>query len=188
VVKKIILILLVFSIYNSLYATKVSRVIDGDTFEIETGEKIRLIGINAPEISDIFGLESKDYLKKLIEGKDVELKDDNISNKTDRYNRLLKYVFLNGEDINNKLILNGYAIAYLKYKFEKSELYKNSQISATTNGLGMWNNKTSNLISVNKTNQINNDNKILSISFKNKILIISIILLLIIGLFSYYRK
>jgi micrococcal nuclease len=49
--------------------TKVTRIIDGDTFETETGEKVRLIGINAPEISDIFGQEAKQHLANLIDQK-----------------------------------------------------------------------------------------------------------------------
>lgn len=183
--KRIVLFILLVSFFEVLNASKVTRVIDGDTFEIETGEKVRLIGINAPEISDIFGVESKEYLIQLIEGKEVELLDDNLSNKTDRYNRLLKYVILNGEDINNKLIINGYVFAYLKYNFEKSELYKESQILASKNGIGMWNNnsKTSNSL----------ENKIVVhepklMSFKNQIILISIIVLLLVGIISYYKK
>jgi len=183
--KRIILFILLISFFEVLNASKVTRVVDGDTFEIESGEKVRLIGINAPEISDIFGVESKEYLISLIEGKDVELKDDNLSNKTDRYNRLLKYVILNGEDINNKLIINGYAFAYLKYNFEKSELYKESQILASKNGLGMWNNniKSSNSV-LNKI--VVNEPKL--ISYKNQIILISILVLLFIGIISYFKK
>jgi len=78
--------------------TKVTRIIDGDTFETETGEKVRLVGINAPEIRDIFGEESKTHLINLIEGKIVDLLPDHTSHDRDRYNRLLRYVFLNGVD------------------------------------------------------------------------------------------
>jgi micrococcal nuclease len=183
--KRIVLFILLISFFEVLNASKVTRVIDGDTFEIETGEKVRLIGINAPEISDIFGVESKEYLIQLIEGKDVDLQDDNLSNKTDRYNRLLKYVILNGEDINNKLIINGFAFAYLKYNFEKSELYKESQISASKNGLGMWNNNTK--ISNSVQNKIVvSESKL--ISYKNQIILISILVLLFVGIISYFKK
>lgn len=51
-------ILLLTTFVCSGTTTKVTRIIDGDTFETETGEKVRLIGINAPEISDIFGQEA----------------------------------------------------------------------------------------------------------------------------------
>jgi micrococcal nuclease len=66
-----ILLLTTFVCFGT--TTKVTRIIDGDTFETETGEKVRLIGINAPEISDIFGQEAKQYLSDLIENKTVDL-------------------------------------------------------------------------------------------------------------------
>ena len=112
---------------------KVTRVIDGDTFELETGEKVRLIGVNAPEISDIFGNEARQYLLNLIENKIVELKIDNISKDRDRYQRLLRYVFFDGVDINKKMILDGYAFAYLKYNFSYSSDYKQAQLQAKKN-------------------------------------------------------
>jgi micrococcal nuclease len=182
-----ILILFVFFIsFNKIAnATIVTRVIDGDTFEIETGEKVRLIGINAPEISDIFGFESKEYLIKLIEGKDVDLQSDNLSSKTDRYNRLLRYVILNGEDINHKLILDGYAFAYLKYKFEKSEFYKDAQLIALNNEFGMWNKSVS--YSKPKESKSIKEKSIYK-NQKNVILLISIIVLLLIGILSQYKK
>jgi micrococcal nuclease len=185
ILKILILFFLLISVNEIANASLVIRVIDGDTFEIETGEKVRLIGINAPEISDIFGVESKEYLTKLIEGKDVDLVSDNLSSKTDRYNRLLRYVILNGEDINYKLILDGYAFAYLKYKFEKSEVYKDAQLIALNNEIGMWNKSGS--FSKPKESESIKEKPIYKIQ-KNEILLISIIVLLLIGILSYYKK
>ena len=74
-------------------SVKVARVIDGDTFEIETGEKVRLIGIDAPESvhptkeDECYGETSSKVLKELIEGKSVYLEKD--VSETDRYGRLL---------------------------------------------------------------------------------------------------
>lgn len=130
--------------------TKVTRVIDGDTFETETGEKVRLIGINAPEISDIFGKEAKQYLSYLIENKTVDLQTDNISNDRDRYQRLLRYVILDDIDINKKMVSDGYAFAYLKYRFSKSNEYEQAQLEARENNNGIWGNS-------NKENFINED-------------------------------
>ena len=118
--------------------TKVTRVIDGDTFETETGEKVRLIGINATEISDIFGQEAKQYLSDLIENKTVDLQTDNISNDRDRYQRLLRYVILDGVDINKKMVSDGYAFAYLKYHFSKSTDYEQAQILSREVNKGIW--------------------------------------------------
>jgi micrococcal nuclease len=97
-----ILLLMTFVCFGT--TTKVTRVIDGDTFETDTGEKVRLIGINAPEISDIFGQEAKQHLSDLIENKTVDLQTDNISNDRDRFQRLLRYVILDGVDINKKMV------------------------------------------------------------------------------------
>jgi micrococcal nuclease len=119
-------------------SSKVTRIIDGDTFEIETGEKVRLIGINAPEISDIFGQEAKQYLSDLIKNKNVDLQSDNKSKDRDRYQRLLRYVILEGVDINKKLVLDGYAFAYLKYHFSKSHDYSQAQIQARETNKGIW--------------------------------------------------
>lgn len=129
--RQILTYILLFATFTCLATqTKVTRVIDGDTFETESGEKVRLIGINAPEISDFYGLEAKRYLKNLVENKVVDLQTDNISNDKDRYQRLLRYVIIDGIDVNKKMVSDGYAFAYLKYKFSKSDLYENAQIKA----------------------------------------------------------
>ena len=131
-----ILLLTTFVCFGT--TTKVTRVIDGDTFETETGEKVRLIGINAPEISDIFGQEAKQYLSDLIENKTVDLQTDNISNDRDRYQRLLRYIILDGVDINKKMVSDGYAFAYLKYHFSKSTDYEQAQILSREANNGIW--------------------------------------------------
>ena len=120
--------------------TKVKRVIDGDTFETESGEKVRLIGINAPELSDIFGNEAKKYLSELIENKNIFLQCDNLSNDRDRYERLLRYVILDGVDINKKMVSEGFAFAYLKYHFSKSNDYEQAQMQAAETNKGIWGN------------------------------------------------
>lgn len=117
---------------------KVLRVIDGDTFEAENGEKVRLVGINAPEISDVFGIESKEYLKKLIDGKYVSLQSDEINQDRDRYGRLLRYVKVANVDINKKMIQDGFAFAFLKYRFTHSTEYRDAQLDARNNNIGIW--------------------------------------------------
>jgi len=118
----------------------VTRIIDGDTFETESGEKVRLIGINAPEISDIFGQEAKLHLANLIDGKTIDLQSDNISKNRDRYSRLLRYVFLDNTDINKQMISDGFAFAYLKYHFSKKEEYRQAQLTANKQNKGIWSN------------------------------------------------
>lgn len=179
-----ILLLTTFVCFGT--TTKVSRVIDGDTFETETGEKVRLIGINAPEILDIFGLEAKQYLSYLIENKTVDLQADKISNDQDRYQRLLRYVILDGVDINKKMISDGFAFAYLKYKFSKSIDYEQAQLEARENNKGIWGD------SKNETNIKEQEKK--ETSFWNELLPKAyfigslVIILLLVGLITYFKK
>ena len=165
----------------------VSKIIDGDTFETETGEKVRLIGINSPEITDIFGEEAKSHLTTLILGKTVELLTDSISNKTDRYNRLLRYVVIDNVDINKQMILDGYAFAYLKYNFERKEDYKNSQLISTKKNLGIWSG-----IKNEKNNEIKSTKNISNLSvykYKSKYLYFLVVTILaLIGIYYYYKK
>lgn len=135
----IVLIVFIFLITsNILPQEKVLRIIDGDTFELFSGEIIRLIGINAPEINDRYGNMSKEYLVNLIQAKDVILKNDSLTKDKDIYGRLLRYVYLNDEDINKKMILNGYALVYSKYLFTKIEEYEEAEQLAKNNKIGLW--------------------------------------------------
>jgi micrococcal nuclease len=123
--KKLILLLLFIPLVSFGQYVKVIRVIDGDTFEIENGDKVRMIGIDAPELKDNEGLESKDYLEFLIKNKYVSLLKDEKNNNKDFYGRLLRYVYLDDSDINLKMIEEGYANVYTKFKFTKSKEYIN---------------------------------------------------------------
>jgi endonuclease YncB( thermonuclease family) len=107
--------------YNLEVAT-VARVIDGDTFELSDGRKVRLIGVNTPESTtrhEEYGKEASNYTKSKLEGKQIWLQKD--VSETDRYGRLLRIVWLqipsddmNESEIRSKmfnadLVLNGYA-------------------------------------------------------------------------------
>ena len=182
----IFIILTTASFFTYAQFTKVYRVIDGDTFETITGEKVRLIGINAPEIGDIFGIESKDHLYKLITGIEVELVSDKFSNNTDKYGRNLRYVLVNGDDINKQMISDGYAIAYLKYRFSKNEEYKNAQLESMSLDKGIWKGSIEKKEKINYS-QSENIN-IFKVNKREIFLIISFFLLAIIGLKYYYKK
>ena len=166
--------------------SKVIRVIDGDTFETEHGKKVRMIGINAPELSDIYGIEAKEHLKELIEHKEVILVLGKISKDKDRYQRLLRYVYYESEDINRKMIDDGFAFAYLKYKFEKSNEYENAQLESKANCNGIWSNDSN----VNLKNKEKDKKRF---DFKNlpaKTYLVATLLfiLIIIGLVYYFKK
>lgn len=111
------------------YVKKVTKVVDGDTidvdidlgFDISFSSRVRLAGIDTPEsrTSDKFekalGLEAKAYLKHAIEeAKVVVIKTEKIDS-SEKYGRILGWVFLDGSDksINQKMIDDGYAWGYL---------------------------------------------------------------------------
>jgi micrococcal nuclease len=91
----------------------VTRVIDGDTVQLQDGEMVRYIGIDAPETVDpnepvgCFGPEASARNKELVEGKYVELMSG--AQDRDEYGRLLRYVFVDGIFVNAELITEGYA-------------------------------------------------------------------------------
>jgi micrococcal nuclease len=121
----------------------VARVVDGDTVELNDGRKLRYIGINTPETKDpnkdveCYGAEASRRNKELVEGAEVELEKD--VSETDRYGRLLRYVYVNGEMINDLLVREGYAQASayppdVKYQ----EQFENSEQEARENKKGLW--------------------------------------------------
>ena len=120
---------------------RVAKVIDGDTIELESGERLRYIGIDTPETfnkNECFGKESTQKNKELVEGKRVRLEKD--VNNTDKYGRLLRYVYLeDGTFVNKELVKQGYAYAVsyppdIKYQEE----FKEAQKEAVENNLGLW--------------------------------------------------
>lgn len=128
---------------------KVVKVVDGDTIDVLVNKKItrvRLIGINTPETLDprkeieCFGPEASDKLKETLEGKIIELKNDPTQDSEDKYGRQLRYVFLNGENINQKMVSEGYAFEYTyKKPYQLQKEFRNSEIKAKENSLGLWN-------------------------------------------------
>ena len=93
----------------------VSRVVDGDTIEIEGGEKVRYIGIDTPEVVDprkpvqCFGKEASNKNKELVDGKRIRLEKD--VSETDKYGRLLRYIFVGDLFVNEVLVKEGYAFS-----------------------------------------------------------------------------
>ncbi|MGM0771163.1 MAG: thermonuclease family protein [Halobacteriota archaeon] len=115
----------------------VTEVIDGDTFVISGGEKVRLIGVDTPERGEPYYEEARQYMVDNVLGRTVGLESD-VSD-TDRYGRLLKYVWLNDTMVNNELVLLG--LAYSK-TYEPDiyyqEIMDSSESRARKMGLGLW--------------------------------------------------
>lgn len=118
----------------------VVRVIDGDTIEVDIGGrlyKVRYIGIDTPEIGRPGADEATAVNAQLVSGKTVYLEKD--VSETDRYGRLLPYVWTDEGMVNAILVASGYAqvATYppdVKYQQDFLEL----QRQAEANGLGLW--------------------------------------------------
>ncbi|MFA4960277.1 MAG: thermonuclease family protein [Candidatus Pacearchaeota archaeon] len=119
---------------KEMQLVKVTRIIDGDTFETESGQKIRMIGINTPESKMFLHFESEKFVKELIENKTVQIQNQGV----DKYGRTLAHVFLNNLHINEELLKNGYASLYY---YEKDSYYKklsNAEEFARLNKINIW--------------------------------------------------
>lgn len=129
--------------YQKTDTFKVTRVIDGDTIEIEGGQKVRYIGINTPETVDprslpqCFGSQASAKNRELVEGKNIYLEKD--VSEVDKYGRLLRYVFVDGLFVNDFLIREGYAYASsyppdIKYQNQ----LRQAQLEAQQQNRGLW--------------------------------------------------
>lgn len=116
---------------------KVVRVIDGDTFELESGQKVRMIGIDAPEKVDCFSKKSAERLSNIVLSKLVKLERD--VSETDRFGRLLRNVYLEGVFINELMVKEGYASSYsYPPDITLQEKIVSAQKYSQENNLGLW--------------------------------------------------
>src|SRR3989304_7564230 len=135
---------------------KVTKVIDGDTVVLESGQTLRYIGIDTPEVSqgkECYALESTEKNKELVLGKLVRLEKD--VSERDRYGRLLRYAYVGDTFINETLVRDGFATASpyppdVKY----SELFKEAEKDARENNRGLWNHCAGELSEVSKVEQV----------------------------------
>jgi micrococcal nuclease len=138
----------ILGVNETLY--KVVRVSDGDTFVIEKDgvqEKIRLLGIDAPESRDprkpveCFSMEASARLHELLDNQFVSLKDDPTQMDKDRYGRLLRYVYLpDGTFLNELLLKEGYAFEYTyeSKPYELVDRFVAAETEAQVQGRGLW--------------------------------------------------
>lgn len=127
---------------------RVSAISDGDTISIDMGgrnETVRLIGIDTPETHDprkpvqCFGQAATAHIKGLIGNNRVRLEADPQNTNRDRYNRLLRYVYLpDGKLINAQIIQDGYGFAYTYFPFSKLEEFRTYEAQARQAGKGLW--------------------------------------------------
>lgn len=140
--------------YSSILVT---RVVDGDTLQLEDGERLRLIGIDTPEMHESDKLErdsrssqqdkeaiiemgrrAYEFTKKLVEGRRVSIELD--AEPRDKYRRLLGYVYLeDGTFVNAEIVKQGYAsLLTIPPNVRHAELFLNLYREARENKRGLW--------------------------------------------------
>ena len=121
----------------------VKRVIDGDTIELSSGERVRYIGIDTPERGECFYEQAKKENEKLVLNKQVKLVKD--VSQTDKYGRLLRYVYVKDLFVNLYLIKNGYAVlATYPPDVSHQQQFLKAQKHARIKKLGLWSKNTCN--------------------------------------------
>ena len=115
----------------------VARVNDGDTLTLRNGAKIRLVQIDAPELTtDCYGRAAQGALAALVpEGTRVRLVRDPSLDDHDRYGRLLRYVLVDDTDVNLELVRRGAASPYF-FRNERGEHAAELLRPSTRRGLG----------------------------------------------------
>jgi endonuclease YncB( thermonuclease family) len=126
----------------------VTEFIDGDTLAVDMNgkqETIRFIGVDTPETHDprkavqCYGLAAATFTKNLVGSQNVRLESDPLNTNRDRYNRLLRYVYLpNNTLVNAEIIKQGYGFAYTSFPFSKSEEFISYQAEARQQNRGLW--------------------------------------------------
>lgn len=129
----------------------VVSVADGDTITVKLNgvkQRVRLIGIDAPELAhekqseECYALESTAELKELVLEKEVLLEADSTQDNADQYGRLLRYVFLADEatvSVNQKLVADGFAFEYTyddPYRYQRE--FRDAEGEADQEGNGLW--------------------------------------------------
>ena len=122
---------------------RVVRVIDGDTVTLAIADRevtVRLLGIDAPELSDKkgsqWGTEAAEFLRGLLEGATVGLDFD--EERQDVYGRILAYLSIGGHDVQAELLKLGLAAVYERCTCTRKEEYFRLEEEARERGVGMW--------------------------------------------------
>ena len=114
---------------------RVTSVHDGDTLRAidasKVEHKVRLLGIDAPEIGQPFGTVSRDPLTSLTKGKAVEVFVDD----RDRYGRVLARLEVGGVDVNRQMVTDGLAWHFTRYSDDADLLAAETEARAAKRGL-----------------------------------------------------
>ena len=188
--KKLVVGIMTFLLFiNVSYAldeVKLSKCVDGDTIKVKIDNKeytVRMLAIDTPESVhpekkvEYYGKEASEYTCNIVSNaKKIELEYDSGSDKTDKYDRLLAWVIVDGELLQDKLVSLGYAkVAYLYGDYKYTSLLEEHQELASAKNLGIWNQQEKDKFDNNSNNTDNNDN-----NYSTQDIVMIVILLLVI--------
>ena len=128
----IIINIFIFGLINSQAQTVlITRIIDGDTIEIQSNERIRLLNVNSPEKNQPGYEQAISYLKK-FENKTVQIK----TSEKDKYGRTLARVYT-PDYLNLELVEKGYAKKFL-VSSDETKIFAKAEAQAIENQQGIW--------------------------------------------------
>ena len=144
IVITILLLLLSYFGYKNFHLSQVKpatgyqviNILDGDTIVINQSQRIRLLGIEAPDEDLCLGKESKEFLESLVKDKPVTLEEV----AADRYGRVIALVYQDNTLINQAMINQGLA-EYDGHKNSKADLLKQAEAEAKLNKVGIFSNQ-----------------------------------------------
>lgn len=190
--KKISIFIVLFIMFTPVYAkekVEFSSCTDGDTFKIIYNNEIktvRLLAVDTPESVhpkkevEYYGKEASDYTCNVLKkANKIELEFDENSDKLDKYDRLLAWVFIDDKLLQESLIEGGYAkVAYLYGDYKYTTKLQELQEIASNKNIGVWDEEAKENFNSNQ-----NEDKITTIE-----IIILFVILIIIMLFGTKKQ
>ncbi len=166
-----------------------SKCVDGDTIKVKVKNKeatVRMLAVDTPESVhpkkkvEYYGKEASGYTCNLItNAKKIELEYDSNSDKYDKYERLLAWVFVDDYLLQDKLVRNGYAeVAYLYGNYKYTDLLKDHEVLAKQERIGIWDDDAREEYNLKK----NKDED------TNESLFVTLVLIIIGFIYTYIKK
>jgi endonuclease YncB( thermonuclease family) len=120
----------------------ITRVVDGDTVELDNGKTVRLIGIDTPEVyggTECGGAQASAYMERIATGRRVSVRTDPTQDTYDRYGRLLAYLDAGGRDLGEAVLRAGWARVYVyDQPFRRLAAYRHAGSAARGGDRGIW--------------------------------------------------
>lgn len=202
--KKLLLFLLILvSFANNVVAKEkvtFSKCVDGDTIKVTIDNEVktvRMLAVDTPESVhptkgvEFFGKEASEYTCNIISNASkIELEFDPGSDREDKYDRLLAWVWVDDTLLQDELIKNGYAeVAYLYGDYKYTSLLQDHQKIAEASKIGIWNEEErkefdANSESVTKKEENNENENINLDNMSVKDIIILAVILALVMVFS----